>query len=115
MVENFETHASNERTFLAWVRTAVAIVGFGLAAARLAPQPTTSWSELPMLVAGALLIVIAWLLFMFVIAALLGLIPSGIASFLAVTLGYVRRFRRRHGDKLARLHEPSASDPPTSP
>ena len=61
MVENFETHASNERTFLAWVRTAVAIVGFGLAAARLAPQPTTSWSELPMLVAGALLIVIAWL------------------------------------------------------
>ena len=61
MVENFETHASNERTFLAWVRTAVAIVGFGLAAARLAPQPTTSWSELPTLVAGALLIVIAWL------------------------------------------------------
>lgn len=35
MIINFETHASNERTFLSWVRTAVAIVGFGLAAARL--------------------------------------------------------------------------------
>ncbi|MEZ4325254.1 MAG: hypothetical protein R3B40_08570 [Polyangiales bacterium] len=67
------------------------------------------------LFSGPVLAALAWLLFMFVIAALLGLIPSGIASFLAVTLGYVRRFRRRHGDKLARLHEPSASDPPTSP
>ncbi len=30
MIRNFADHASNERTFLAWVRTAVAIVGVGL-------------------------------------------------------------------------------------
>lgn len=60
MIVNFETHASNERTFLAWVRTAVAIVGFGLAAARLGPQPSPSWSDAVMLGAGAAVIVIAW-------------------------------------------------------
>ncbi|WP_415184726.1 YidH family protein [Phaeovulum sp.] len=61
MIVNFETHASNERTFLSWVRTAVAIVGFGLAAARLSDQPPTPWAEYLMLGAGAGVIVIAWL------------------------------------------------------
>ncbi|MCQ0093508.1 YidH family protein [Roseovarius sp. M141] len=60
MIINFETHASNERTFLAWVRTAVAIVGFGLAAARLGNQPSPFWSETLMLGAGAAVILIAW-------------------------------------------------------
>lgn len=61
------------------------------------------------LFSGPVLAELAWLLFMFVIAVLLGLVPSGIASFLAVTVGYARRFRRRHGEKLARLHESSSS------
>lgn len=61
MIINFETHASNERTFLAWVRTVVAIVGFGLAAARLGNDPQPHWSEIPMLCAGAAVILIAWL------------------------------------------------------
>lgn len=61
MILNFETHASNERTFLAWVRTAVTIVGFGLAADRLGMRPGPVWSELMMLVAGAILIFVAWL------------------------------------------------------
>lgn len=60
MIINFETHASNERTFLSWVRTAVAIVGFGLAAARLENQPSPLWSEILMLGAGAAVILIAW-------------------------------------------------------
>jgi putative membrane protein len=60
MIINFETHASNERTFLSWVRTAVAIVGFGLAAARLGNQHSPFWSELLMLVAGAAVVLIAW-------------------------------------------------------
>lgn len=60
MIVNFENHASNERTFLAWVRTAVAIVGFGLAAARLGNQPATPWSEMLMLGAGAAVILLAW-------------------------------------------------------
>ncbi len=61
MIINFETHASNERTFLSWVRTAVAIVGFGLATARLGNQSSPAWSEALMLAAGAFVILIAWL------------------------------------------------------
>lgn len=61
MIINFETHASNERTFLAWVRTAVAIVGFGLAAARLGNQPSPLWSDVLMLGSGAAVILLAWL------------------------------------------------------
>ncbi len=60
MIVNFETHASNERTFLSWVRTAVAIVGFGLAAARLGNQPSPIWSEVVMLGAGAIVVLLAW-------------------------------------------------------
>jgi putative membrane protein len=29
MIENFRDHAANERTFLAWVRTAITIMAFG--------------------------------------------------------------------------------------
>jgi putative membrane protein len=29
MIENFRDHAANERTFLAWVRTAIAVMAFG--------------------------------------------------------------------------------------
>lgn len=29
MIKNFSDHAANERTFLAWVRTAIAIMAFG--------------------------------------------------------------------------------------
>ena len=47
---------------------------------------------------------------MFALAALMRLIPQGVFSCLGVTLGYVRRFRRRHGDKLARLHPQTGSD-----
>lgn len=61
MIINFETHASNERTFLSWVRTAVAIVGFGLAASRLGTQPSPLWSDVLMLCSGAAVILLAWL------------------------------------------------------
>lgn len=60
MIINFRAHAANERTFLAWMRTAVGIVGFGLAAARLGSRPSPLWSEIPMLIAGAVVILIAW-------------------------------------------------------
>ncbi|HYB08888.1 MAG TPA: DUF202 domain-containing protein [Alphaproteobacteria bacterium] len=29
MIKNFNDHAANERTFLAWVRTAIAVMAFG--------------------------------------------------------------------------------------
>jgi putative membrane protein len=31
VIRNFSDHAANERTFLAWVRTSLAVVAFGLA------------------------------------------------------------------------------------
>jgi len=35
MIRNDTDHAADERTLLAWVRTAIAVVGFGIAVARL--------------------------------------------------------------------------------
>ncbi|WP_424987325.1 YidH family protein [Microbulbifer sp. S227A] len=61
MIDNYADHSSNERTFLAWVRTVIAIVGFGLAAARLGRDVAPLWSELLMLAAGALVILLAFL------------------------------------------------------
>ena len=29
MTGNFTEHSANERTFLAWIRTAIAVIGFG--------------------------------------------------------------------------------------
>ncbi len=34
MIRNFSDHAANERTFLAWVRTAIAIMAFGFLIAK---------------------------------------------------------------------------------
>lgn len=61
MIERYGDHSANERTFLAWVRTVVAIVGFGLAASRLGQERAAVWSEMLMLGAGALVILIAFL------------------------------------------------------
>ena len=35
MIERFQDYASNERTFLSWIRTAVAIAGFGFVVEKL--------------------------------------------------------------------------------
>jgi putative membrane protein len=34
MIRNFSDHAANERTFLAWVRTAIALMAFGFLVAK---------------------------------------------------------------------------------
>ena len=34
MIRNFSDHAANERTFLAWVRTAIAVMAFGFIVAK---------------------------------------------------------------------------------
>lgn len=34
MIRNFSDHAANERTFLAWIRTAIAVMAFGFLVAR---------------------------------------------------------------------------------
>lgn len=45
---------------------------------------------------SAVLGALAWLLTVFALAFLLGVIPSGMVSFVAVSVGYLRRLRRRH-------------------
>ena len=59
MIADFQTHAANERTFLAWVRTAIAVVGFGLGAARL-DGPSQVWSEVALLGSGGIVILLAF-------------------------------------------------------
>lgn len=60
MIERFADHAANERTFLAWVRTAIAVVGFGIAGSRLGPAQPAPWADAAMLGAGALVVVLAY-------------------------------------------------------
>lgn len=61
MIVNYADHSANERTFLSWVRTAVAFVGFGLAAARIADSQTPLWSEMALLGSGAFVIAVAYI------------------------------------------------------
>ncbi|TCP39977.1 DUF202 domain-containing protein [Rhodovulum marinum] len=61
MIRNHDSHAANERTFLAWVRTVVAIEGFGLVAARMRPETPAAWSELSLMLVGGIVIALAFL------------------------------------------------------
>src|SRR5215469_9778017 len=69
MIERYSDHAANERTFLAWVRTAIAIMAFGfvvtkfdlflkVAAQSLHLQSPTAGREFIGTTAGMLLIVL---------------------------------------------------------
>jgi putative membrane protein len=69
MIERYSDHAANERTFLAWVRTAIAIMAFGflvqkfdlflrIASRSLAARSVASGSEVVGTTAGLLLIVL---------------------------------------------------------
>lgn len=60
MIANYADHSSNERTFLAWVRTAIAVVGFGIGAVRIGPATASGWSEAVLLLSGGAVIVIAF-------------------------------------------------------
>jgi putative membrane protein len=67
MIERYSDHAANERTFLAWLRTAIAIMAFGslvqkfdlflrILASSLAARPLTAGSQIVGDIAGLLLI-----------------------------------------------------------
>jgi putative membrane protein len=69
MIERYSDHAANERTFLAWVRTAIAIMAFGFLVQKFdlflriasASLTTRSWPERSQVVgdiSGLLLIVL---------------------------------------------------------
>ena len=56
-------HLANERTFLAWVRTSIAVVVFGFAIGRLAVTPSTGfpvWFGTGAILAGVALSVAGW-------------------------------------------------------
>ena len=73
MIHNFRDHAANERTFLAWIRTAIAVMAFGFlierfdlmlkaagAATPLAPERTlANIAGISAIVVGTLLFVLA--------------------------------------------------------
>jgi putative membrane protein len=61
MILNYADHSANERTFLAWVRTVIAIEGFGIAAGRVGGAPAASWTEPVLLLAGAVVIGLAFI------------------------------------------------------
>ena len=69
MIERYSDHAANERTFLAWVRTAIAIMAFGflvqkfdlflrITAGSLAARSSSTGSQIVGNLAGLLLIVL---------------------------------------------------------
>ncbi|MFZ7091304.1 DUF202 domain-containing protein [Primorskyibacter sp. 2E233] len=61
MILHYNDHAANERTFLAWVRTAISVVAFGLALPRLQSAQSTTWSEVLLLLTGGLVILLAYI------------------------------------------------------
>ena len=76
MLERYSDHAANERTFLAWVRTAIAVMAFGflvqkfdlflrIAAASLEPRSIPAHSMIVGTVAGLVLIVLGGAMLLF--------------------------------------------------
>jgi len=62
MIPNFRDHAANERTFLAWVRTAIAVVAFGLAFSRLGtPAVQSPWADVALLLSGGFVVLVAFI------------------------------------------------------
>lgn len=69
MISRYSDHAANERTFLAWVRTAIAVMAFGflvekfdlfleIAARSLAGRPTSAVTQAAADITGLLLILL---------------------------------------------------------
>lgn len=61
MSTHFTEHAANERTFLAWVRTVISVIGFGLVVGRIGSEPPSIWSEIALLLTGALVILLSYI------------------------------------------------------
>lgn len=64
MIDRFQEHAANERTFLSWVRTAVAVAGFGVLVERLPNQATTGWTGPVLVGLSTILVALATLRFL---------------------------------------------------
>lgn len=60
MIAHFVEHSANERTFLAWVRTALGFVGLGLGIARFGLVHPPLWVEVGLILSGLLTILFAF-------------------------------------------------------
>jgi putative membrane protein len=61
VIHNFSDHAANERTFLAWVRTSLAVVGFGLALLKIdfLPHRMSVWLGFALVAMGCLMLALS--------------------------------------------------------
>ena len=66
MIDKFQDHASNERTYLSWIRTAIAIAGFGIVIERLPGTPNGTWTGLALVISSAALVALASIRFIFI-------------------------------------------------
>jgi putative membrane protein len=64
MIERFTDHSANERTYLAWIRTAIAIAGFGFLIEKLPNTPDNTWTGLLLVGLSAALVLFASLRFL---------------------------------------------------
>ena len=67
MIDNFVALSANERTYLAWVRTAIAIMGFGIVIGRIDADRTSTVDaalSLALVVCGSLLLLLAGIRFL---------------------------------------------------
>lgn len=102
MIQNFSDHAANERTFLAWVRTAIAVMAFGFVVERfdlflrLARTPLAPHGH--HLLSSALGEAVG-----------LGLMTAGMAMIAVATLRFLRT-RREIDDPAPRVGEGSRLD-----
>lgn len=64
MIDRFQDHASNERTYLSWIRTAIAIGGFGIVVEKLPTTPNNTWAGLALVVLSMALVLMASLRFL---------------------------------------------------
>jgi putative membrane protein len=95
MIRNFSDHAANERTFLAWVRTAIAVMAFGFLVERFdlflqIAAPSLAGHRL--LVPGA----------RFGHIAGLSLIAAGVAIVALATIRFLRTARAVDSEELVR-------------
>ena len=66
MIEKFQDHASNERTYLSWIRTSIAIGGFGILIEKLPSTPNNTWTGLSLVVLSAALVLLASVRFLMI-------------------------------------------------
>jgi putative membrane protein len=63
MISNYVSHAANERTYLAWLRTGLAVVAFGFVVQKVTVPtparsvPTTGWASIDSLIGTTLSVV----------------------------------------------------------